>query len=286
MADTDKKGEELKAQRFQMLQDIASELTADVTFPTSFDTAIRLREKLNNEDWTLDEVAVVLNAEPLVASRLVGMANSAAYTTGGDEITDVRRAVMRLGMNLVRFTALTVATRQISSAVSETAFKKFAEKLWRHSLRTASAAYVICKHLSSYDPEEALLAGMVHDIGAFYMLYRASQYEELCERPKTVIHMIMQWHDSIGSTLLDTLGMPEKIVEAVREHDQPRAISAEVLSLKDIIYVANLMAGGAAEWRLMDEASGSEELKKLDARFTDLKEEIVQHEKKFRALIV
>ena len=89
MTNADKKGEELKAQRFQMLQDIASELTGDVTFPTSFDTAIRLREKLNNEDWTLEEVAVALNAEPLVASRLVGMANSAAYNTGGDEITDV-----------------------------------------------------------------------------------------------------------------------------------------------------------------------------------------------------
>ncbi len=286
MADTDKKGEELKAQRFQMLQDIASELTGDVTFPTSFDTAIRLREKLSNEDWTLDEVAVALNAEPLVASRLVGMANSAAYTTGGDEITDVRRAVMRLGMNLVRFTAMTVATQQISHAISETAFKEFSEKLWRHSLRTANAAYVICKHFSSYDPEEALLAGMVHDIGAFYMLYRASQYEELCERPNTVIHMIMQWHDSIGSTLLDTLGMPEKIVEAVREHDQPRTVSADVLSLKDIIYVANLMSGGASEWRLMDEDFGSEELNKLDPRFVDLQEEIIQHEKEFRALII
>jgi putative nucleotidyltransferase with HDIG domain len=285
MTDVDKKGEELKAQRFQMLQDIASELTGDVTFPTSFDTAIRLREHLSDEDWSLDEVAVALNAEPLVASRLVGMANSAAYHTGGDEITDVRRAVMRLGMNLVRFTALTVATQQISGAISEPAFKAFSEKLWRHSLRTASSAYVISKHFSSYDPDEALLAGMVHDIGAFYMLYRASQYEELCERPKTVIHMIMQWHDSIGSTLLDTLGMPEKIVEAIREHDQPRVVSADMLSLKDIIYVANLMSGGAAEWRLMDNASGGEELDKLDARFTDLKEEILEHEKEFRSLL-
>jgi putative nucleotidyltransferase with HDIG domain len=285
MTDVDKKGEELKAQRFQMLQDIASELTGDVTFPTSFDTAIRLREHLSDEDWSLDEVAVALNAEPLVASRLVGMANSAAYHTGGDEITDVRRAVMRLGMNLVRFTALTVATQQISGAISEPAFKAFSEKLWKHSLRTASSAYVISKHFSSYDPDEALLAGMVHDIGAFYMLYRASQYEELCERPKTVIHMIMQWHDSIGSTLLDTLGMPEKIVEAIREHDQPRVVSADMLSLKDIIYVANLMSGGAAEWRLMDNASGSEELDKLDARFTDLKEEIIEHEKEFRSLL-
>lgn len=285
MVDADKTGEELKAQRFQMLQDIASELTGDVTFPTSFDTAIHLREKLSNEDWSLEEVAVALNAEPLVASRLVGMANSAAYNTGGDEITDVKRAVMRLGMNLVRFTALTVATQQISGAVSETAFKAFSEKLWRHSLRTASAAYVICKHFASYEPDEALLAGMVHDIGAFYMLYRASQYEELCQRPKTVIHMIMQWHDSIGCTLLDTLGMPEKIVEAVREHDQPRTVSSNMLSLKDVVYVANLMAGGAAEWKLMDEDSGREPFTKLDARFMDLKEEVIQHEKEFRAFI-
>ena len=44
----DKVGADLNAQRFQMLEDIARELAGDVVFPTSFDTAIRLRRELQN----------------------------------------------------------------------------------------------------------------------------------------------------------------------------------------------------------------------------------------------
>ena len=284
MGTSDKIGEDLKAQRFQMLQDIAEELSGEINFPTSFNVVVRLRELLDDQDWTLDEVAVALSAEPLVASRLVGMANSAAYNTGGAEIMDVKRAVMRLGINLVRTTALMVATSQIRNALSISVFSDLSQRLWEHSLRTASAAYVISKHHSSYSPDEAMLAGMIHDIGAFYMLYRASQYDELCERPDTVKYMIMQWHENIGYSLLGALGMPEKIAEAIREHDQPRPVPTNMRNLGDIVYVANLLAGGAFEWQYMDNTITDEMVASLDTRFSDLGEEIDQHEAELRAI--
>ena len=58
----------------------------------------------------------------------------------------------------------------------------------------------------------SVLAGLVHDLGAFYMLYRSAQYEELRLRPDTVKYLILQWHESIGVSLLDALGVPEEIV--------------------------------------------------------------------------
>ncbi len=106
-----------------------------------------------------------------MASRLVAMANSAAYHTGGPEVTDVRRAVMRLGINLVRAAAFSIATKQIRTATAMSVFNELSERLWGHSLRTASAAYILSKHHSVGNPDEAMLAGMIHDLGAFYMLY-------------------------------------------------------------------------------------------------------------------
>lgn len=284
MTDSDKMGEELKAQRFQMLKDIAEELKGDIIFPTSFDTIIRLRDILKNENWSLEAVATALGTEPLVASRLVGMANSAAYNTNGTAITDVKRAVMRLGINTVRTTATAIATKQIRAAMSMSVFSDLSERLWKHSLRTASAAFILCKHNPVCDPDEAMLAGMVHDLGAFYMLYRASQYQELCERPDTVKYMIIQWHENIGYTLLEALGMPEEIVEAVHEHDQPRSAPTTMRNLSDIIYVANLLAGGVFEWQYLDSSSCDDLVTKLDSRYTDLLDEIDQHEAEIQGI--
>ena len=63
------------------------------------------------------------------------------------------------------------------------------------------------------NPDQAFLAGLVHDLGAFYMLYRAAQYEELRMRPDTVKYLMLQWHEGIGVSLLNALGLPEEIIK-------------------------------------------------------------------------
>lgn len=52
----------------------------------------------------------------------------------------------------------------------------------------------------------------------------------------------MQWHESIGVTLLSALGMPEEIVNATLDHDQPREVPETVRTLADIVYIGNILA--------------------------------------------
>jgi HD-like signal output (HDOD) protein len=85
------------------------------------------------------------------------------------------------------------------------------------------------------------------------MLYRAAQYPELRQRPDTVKHLIMQWHESIGVSLLNALGLPEEIVEAVIDHDHPRAvIPTTIRTLSDVVYLSNILAGAHLEWLYQD----------------------------------
>lgn len=73
------------------------------------------------------------------------------------------------------------------------------------------------------NPDQAFLAGLVHDLGAFYMLYRAAQYEELRVRPGTVKHVVLQWaQKGIRRCPAQCSGLPEDVVNAVTDHDQPR----------------------------------------------------------------
>lgn len=238
----DKKGSALAQQRFQMLEDIARELEGDVVFPTCFDLIIRLRETLRKPDFSLGEVSTIIALDPLVSSKVLRQANSAAY--GGSKVVDLRGAVTRLGVNAVRSIVMGIAMQQFILSRNLVAFNKITRNLWEHSVRSACAARVIARRLTAINPEDAQLAGLVHDLGAFYMIYRAAQYEELRIRPDTVKYLVFEWHESIGQTLLGALGMPEQIVEAVGDHDQPRPLPAKPGSLGDIVHIANRIAGG------------------------------------------
>ena len=79
----DKVGEALNAQRFQMLADIAEELAGDVVFPTCFDTAVHLRAELQNPDVSVARIAQMVSLEPLVAAKLLHIANSAFFNPSG-----------------------------------------------------------------------------------------------------------------------------------------------------------------------------------------------------------
>lgn len=281
-ATPDKTGTALNEQRFHMLQDIARDLKGDVVFPTTFDLVVRLRRVLQDPNASIDQIAGFVVVEPLISARLIGLANSVAFASTGKVTTSVRSAVMRLGINNVRSCAMAIAVGQLLRAKEMAAFDKLAQGLWQHSLRTASACYVVAKELSRINPDEAMLAGMVHDLGAFYMLFRASQYDELRERPDTVRHLIMQWHESIGHALLIALGMPEAVAEAVREHEQPRQLPPQPRSLADIVYAGNLLAGGIFERD--DGAATEEEVPPLGDEYLQLRDAIEAHQRELGAV--
>ena len=245
----DKIGEALKAQRFQMLEDIARELSeGDVIFPTCFDAAMRLRRELQNADLPISRVAKIVALEPLISSRLMQLAGSALYSPDGAQAKDLQTAISRLGLDVVRTTALAIAMGQLMRSKETVSFSKFSREVWTHSLKAAAASRLLAQTYTQVNPDLALQAGLVHDLGAFYMLYRAAQYEELRTRPETVKHLIVQWHESIGVTLLSALGVSDEVIAAVGDHDQPRPMPEALRTLSDVVYAGNALAGTYLAW--------------------------------------
>lgn len=271
---TDKVGEALKAQRFQMLEDIARELAGNVVFPTSFDAALRLRKELQNPDLPTARIGSIVGFEPLVASKLLTLANSVIYSPDGTPARDLRAAISRLGVELVRTTALGIAMNQLLRSKEMVGFSDLARGLWEHSIKTATAARILARTHTKIKPDEALLAGLVHDLGAFYMLYRAAQYPELRMRPDTVRYLIIEWHENIGVTLLNALGLPEEIIQATVDHDQRRLEPIVPRTLGDIVYIANILAGTQLEWADVGNDERAGEIEEARQEYADLLPEI------------
>ncbi len=272
--DRDKKGDELKAQRFEMLADIAKELSGEVIFPTYFDAVLRLRKVLQDSSLSIIEIAAAVSMEPLIGAKLLHLANSVAFNPAGLEVVDLKSALTRLGVNAVRTTAMSIVMSQLMRAKGMANFAELTHALWDHSIKTAAAARIIAKNLTRLNPEEAMLAGLIHDLGAFYMLYRATQYEELRHRPDSVRYLIIQWHESIGVSLLNAIGIPEEIVDATVDHDQVRPTPSPIRSLPEVVYVANMLAGGHFEWLMQDQSDYPADLTLLNEKYDYLLPEI------------
>ena len=270
----DKTGEELKAQRFEMLADIAKELAGEIVFPTYFDAILRLRKVLQDESLPMTSVVKAISLEPLISAKLIQLANSAAYNADATHLVDLNSAVNRLGLNTVRAAAYSVVMNQLMRARGMAPFAEITQQLWEHSLLTAASASVIARETTRLNPDEALLTGMIHDLGAFYMLYRATQYDELRTRPDTVKYLMIQWHESIGVSLLNALGLPEEIVEATADHDHARPTPPVIKNLGDLLYIANMLAGGHFEWLMQDRPSANEQLQEIEAHYGQFRPQI------------
>lgn len=228
---------------FRILEDIARDLSGDINFPICMDAAILVRNTLKDPFANLARVAQVVGFEPLISSKLLRLANSVSYNPAGKTISDLSTAIARLGFDVVRTTSLAVAMDQMLKSRNLANFDQIGQSFWEHSVEVSAISRVLARRLGRINPDEAMLAGLVHDIGIFYLLYRAAEYPEYRRDLPATFELLRGWHESIGESLLHILGLPESITEAVREHHQPINVGTPC-SVRDVLYFANLLADG------------------------------------------
>ncbi len=231
---------------FKILDQIARDLSGDVNFPTCLDAAVLIRNTLRDPLADLAKVVQVVGVEPLISSKLLRIANSVVYNPSGWPITDLGTAIGRLGFEVVRTTSLAVAMDQMLKS-RHLAFEHIGHKAWEHSLEVAAIARVLARRLGRVNPDEAMLAGLVHDIGVFYLLFRAAEFPEYRTDEAALFELLRGWHESIGEGLLHLLGLPEEIAKAISEHDHLSDVGTPC-SIRDVLYFANLLAGGDQDW--------------------------------------
>lgn len=184
----------------------------ELIFPTNMAASVRLLKALDDPDCHLATAAEMVVAEPLVAARLVAIANSVAYTRFGGRVNNVPAAVSMLGFKPLRSLVAAIVVRQFTQEIGSSAAKEYAERLWAHSARVAALAKVMARELGMADPETALFAGVVHELDGFYLLYRAKDYPVLLE-------CVRAWDVSERAALLhavlQALKLPRLVATAV-----------------------------------------------------------------------
>lgn len=234
---------------FKILEDIAKDLSGnEITFPTFLDITFQVRSALKDPNLSVEQLAKLVGAEPLMSAKIIRMSNSVALNPSGREIADVKNAIVRVGMEAVRTVSFAVAMEQLLKSKQMQAFEGISKKLWVHTSHVAALCRVLARKVAKINGDEAMFAGLVHDLGVFYLMSRAANFPELVNDKAELHALLVGWHDNIGHALLSALGQPESVLTAVQEHETDREI-AEIKSLSDVLYVANKIANRTSSWR-------------------------------------
>jgi HD-like signal output (HDOD) protein len=200
--------------RLEALKSIAAQAgRGELTFPTSVDATLKLRRALTDPECHVDLAARLVQAEPLLAARTVAIANSVAYNRAGNDVTNVRAAVQRVGFRTLNALAASVIVRQLDSEITTPVLRAMADRLWQHSAHVAALAQVIARRVSHVDPETAMFAGIVHEVGGFYLLSRAHEFPELVGGEPE--EWIEYGEATIGRAVLRKLDVPAPVMGAI-----------------------------------------------------------------------
>ena len=226
----------------RLAQDLRDERLELPAFP---EAVLRIQRALQSSDTTTDEIVRILSSEPALAARLLRIANSVEFRRMDQDITDLRKAVSRMGFNMVRSVSVAFAMRALRKKDTYSpAAQLELERAWKESIDVAAACFVIAKRFTKVNPDQALLTGLLHVLGRLYIIMRAKDVDVEQMSEAQMREVVDGWHASIGKAILESWGLPEALQSAVEHQDEFETELDGAVSLTDILIAAKLVTRG------------------------------------------
>ena len=208
----------------------------EVKLPVFNPVALRLQQALQNEATQIADIERMIVEDQTLASQILRVANAAFYK-GLQQITTIRKAIIRLGIEQVAHLALVVALQQLYRKPSNR-FLDYQSKLWLHAFVSAIGCKWIAER-SGYrsEAESAFMAGLLHNIGQLALL---KIIEDLrgsgaigSDLPESLIVEILDsdMHTSQGDLLARKWNLPDEYCTVARDHHREPADASNSLLL-------------------------------------------------------
>jgi putative nucleotidyltransferase with HDIG domain len=177
--------------------------------------------RLINDDAEIDALHDAIMADQSIASNILRIANSSYYglRRNVDTITD---AILILGFDSIKSLALAVCTKMVHKQ-----FGIIEQKMWEHSIGVSIASGVIARGIGFSDPEEAMVAGLLHDIGKAvmnncqpdrFLLLMERVYNEMVRFSDIENEIFGYGHPEVGGLLAEKWGFTERLISVIKKH--------------------------------------------------------------------
>ena len=219
--------------------------------PTMPTIAIEALMVLNDVDSSAGDLVKVISKDTSLTARLIRYANSPLYGMAYP-IASIKPAITCIGFQKVKHAIYAVCMKDVfRTSVSD--IQRRMEGLWEHSVKVASKAVALARPHPGLDPEVALVAGLVHDIGKIPLLIKLCDYEALVEYPEFVDHLLYRLHTGMGKAILQSWDFDPALVAVAAEHEnikrKPQGQSPDYV---DVVQAANILSYGGTGHPLAD----------------------------------
>ncbi len=234
--------DEMNTQAFNFVKALANDFSAgELKLPSLPEVVIRVRRALSDEESAVDDIIRVIGSDAVLAARLLHKANSALYYQGVEPITELRSAVSRMGFDAVHNVAMSMALEQLFHGHEIEALQPHLKREWEHGAHVAAISQILAHRTTTLNPDEAFLAGLLHDIGKLYILMRTHDQPGLLSDEVVLHHIMDAWHPAIGGALLEGWELSEALIQAAKEHESYDLEARGRPSLTVVVTVANLL---------------------------------------------
>lgn len=181
--------------------------------PSLPDVAARVRDAVGDPGVDAVAVAKIIQADPPLAARIVQVANSPLYR-GSASITNSRVAVSRLGMKVTRDLVLGCSLQHMFKTDHPSLQQELVEQ-WRQSTLVGAISFILARLVPHLDSDRAMLAGLLHNIGALPIVGYASSYPPLINNEIWRRKSMRQLAPKIGEQILRRWKFDGDLITAV-----------------------------------------------------------------------
>ncbi len=199
--------------------------------------ALKLREAIQ-QDIGIAEATDIIQHDPVISAKLIDIANCPLYLSL-NPAKSCHDAVKRIGLNATQNLVTSFCIKGVYKGHSEN-IKKYLQYLWQNSVRLSSMCYVLAKESKQYNPEEALLAGLVCDIGAIPFLNFVANLPQEYQNKEEIDQALPTVKKVVGAMVLEQWSFSREFIDVTLEsnnwfyHQQPQ------LTLTDLVLLSRL----------------------------------------------
>lgn len=185
-------------------------------------TAARIQQEVAKDEPDTRRIEQLIVSDQALTAEVLRMSNSSFYK-GLTQVTTVRNAIVRLGVNEVSNIVMTV-THEGQFRSKDPFLHGVMRKLWRHALATSIAAHWLSRHCGLHAlAHEAFFAGLLHDVGKLFILTVIddlvhSGAQRVTPSSAVLMEAMDHLHTTHGYTLMKHWNLPERYARIARDH--------------------------------------------------------------------
>lgn len=218
-------------------------LKGNAKVPQMPETSLRLRELLASEHASLEQVTRLLHSNPPLAAYLLQFAES-PLLRGSRPGINLQEVISRLGLKHLNNLVLTFTIHHMLSQTDPVLLKVFRTR-WNASLLCASYCACLSQQLTRLPLEDAMLAGLVQDIGSLPVIDEVENWSGKVPTEVELMALCDELSANVGVIVLTSWNLPQPFIECARLRGQWEREHAAPADLIDVVQVARCLAAGA-----------------------------------------